>query len=45
MKINIFGYVLIIEKSNGEDMVCIPLKEYKSMKRELRVMRLHEGIA
>ena len=39
MRINLFGYELIIRKEDKE-MVYIPLKEYKSMKRMLRVMRL-----
>ena len=39
MRINLFGYELVIQKVNG-GMVYIPLKEYKSMKRMLRVMRL-----
>ena len=39
MKIVLFGYELIIRKAD-EEMVYIPLKEYKAMKRILRVMRL-----
>ena len=39
MRINLFGYELIIRKEDKE-MVYIPLKEYKSMKRMLRVMGL-----
>ena len=39
MRINLFGHELIIRKEDKE-MVYIPLKEYKSMKRMLRVMRL-----
>ena len=39
MRINLFGYELIIRKMDDE-MVYIPLKEYKSMKRMIRVMGL-----
>ena len=39
MNIILFGYELIIRKAD-EEMVYIPLKEYKAMKRMLRVMRL-----
>ena len=39
MKIVLFGYEIVIRKAD-EEMVCIPLKEYKAMKRMLRVMRL-----
>ena len=38
-RISLFGYELIIRKKDNE-MVYIPLKEYKAMKRILRVMRL-----
>ena len=39
MKIVLFGYELIIQKEEKE-MVYIPLKEYKTKKRMLRIMRL-----
>ena len=38
-RISLFGYELIIRKEDKE-MVYIPLKEYKTMKRMLRIMRL-----
>lgn len=43
MRLEIFGIEIVIRsiRGNNDQMVSIPLKDYKNMQNEIRIMRLH----
>ena len=43
MRLEIFGIEIVIRsiRGNNDQMVSIPLKDYKNMQNEIRTMRIH----